>query len=189
MVIYVIFLLFLSSLMGWWAVKIFFYLLRKRVMPANESILKEKMISATRQLDIEGEMIKQFDQFDLEKEISPLIENRIENLVGQLKHEIPMGEILLSGPLADRLKERARQEILKGLPEIKDRLAQRIKEEFGVENKIEEVVNRMDADKLFSFLQSEFPGGMRQLNVLGALIGLAFGIVAVTLLFFTASFG
>jgi hypothetical protein len=170
-------------LIGWMSIHLFLYLLRKKIIPAKQAVIKQMIVQKIRDLEIEKGMIDKFNQFDMEKEIAPLLEHRLQTLVEQLKHEIPMGEILLSGALAERLKERARQEIIKGLPEIKDRLGERIKEEFALEAKIEEVVNQFKMDQVYSCLESEMKGAITRLKAVGALIGFTLGILEAVLLF------
>lgn len=57
----------------------------------------------------------------LEEELSPVIEEKISDLLEDITAQIPMGSMLVSGSLGKTLKERAKTAILKMLPELKEK--------------------------------------------------------------------
>jgi hypothetical protein len=177
-----ILLVLFSTLIGWMSVHLFLYLLRKKIIPAKQADIKQMLVQKIQGLEIEKGMLEKFNQFDIAKEVSPLIEHRLQNLVDQLKHEIPMGEILLSGPLAERLKGRARDEIMKGLPEIKDQIRDKLEKEFAFEEQLEGVIGQFDIVQFYSSLQKEMKGSMTLLKGMGALVGFSLGILEMLLL-------
>jgi len=59
----------------------------------------------------------------VEKEAEKILEGRLDSLVAAFKKEIPMASAFLTGSLAERLKGRAKEELMQAVPELKERLA------------------------------------------------------------------
>lgn len=64
--------------------------------------------------------------WNIEKEIESLIERSLENLVATFKEQIPIAGTFLSKAREDSLKERARLELIKLIPSIKQQLLEHL---------------------------------------------------------------
>ncbi len=182
MKIYLILVPFFNALGGWLSVVLFLHILLKWIIPSKQESICQASIQ---KLSIQGEpnpLILKLEQMDLESEVSPVLDQRLNQLIAQLKEQIPMGEIVLPRRLAERLKGRAKQEILKALPEIKERLVEKVKKEFDFGQLIEAHINALDFTQLESYLTSEMSDELRMLKGIGAAIGLVIGCLELPLL-------
>jgi hypothetical protein len=57
----------------------------------------------------------------LEQKISPLLDEKVSDLLTNITSQIPMGSMLLSGSLGKTLKEKAKAGIVDMLPELKEK--------------------------------------------------------------------
>jgi hypothetical protein len=88
------------------------------------------------------ELIHQkLETWDLSKDVQEPLDTGLNRLVESLKNQIPMAAMFLSGPLVEKLKGIAKEEILKMIPDIKKKLFLRAKKELDFRLLIENSVN------------------------------------------------
>lgn len=182
MIICLILIPLFNALVGWLSIVLFLHGFFRWILPARKASICQAIVQ---KLQVEGDvnpLIEKFKQINLENEVSPLLDKRLEDVIVQLKGQIPMGEMFLSGALAERLKGRVKQEILKSLPEIQDHLIQKVASELNFKQILEEKVQGLLNGPLANHLALEMGGELRKLKGMGALLGLIIGLLELPLL-------
>lgn len=180
--IYLIFIPFLNALIAWLSVVAFWHILFHRILPRKQNLIRQALLEKIQMIMPSYSITQKIEELDLEKEVAPLLDQRLDQLIAQLKGQIPMGNVLLSGSLTEGIKRRIKEEILRTLPELKERLAKKIEAEFNLEQIIEQHVQQLQLSSLQTYLQKEMSQEMTQLQGLAALTGFTIGLV--NLLFF-----
>jgi hypothetical protein len=181
MIICLILIPLFNALVGWLSIVLFLHGFFRWTLPARKASICQAIVQ---KLQMEGEtnrFIEKLKQINLENEVSPLLDKRLDDVVVHLKGQIPMGEMFLSGALAERLKGRVKQEILKSLPEIQECLIQKASE-LDFKQILEEKVQGLLNGPLANHLAVEMGGELRKLKGMGALLGLIIGLLELPLL-------
>jgi uncharacterized membrane protein YheB (UPF0754 family) len=177
---------FLSPLIlaffGWFSVRLFLSLVFRWIIPSEEASIRRAVKQKLQELAESNGLFLKMQQLDLESEVNPLLDQRLNRLVDQLKGQVPMGEFLLTGSFAERLKLRAKDEILQILPEVKSRLIEKIQREYDPKEIIEEQVNRLKLADLEFFIKNDMKWPLRKLAALGAVVGYLLGFFEILLL-------
>jgi uncharacterized membrane protein YheB (UPF0754 family) len=108
MIIY--FLPFVSAFIGYLASLLTVAMLFKSY---KSNTVADKLIDA---------LMHELKKIDLEADLDELLEKHLIEFIGTLKQQIPMASMFLSGTLSDKLKNLAKQEFIKMLPELKDKI-------------------------------------------------------------------
>lgn len=177
---WIVFALF-NGLIVWLSIILFWQFVLRLSIPSRWHLLQQRM---TVQLQEEVSSLirsSEFCEFDLENEVSPLLDQRLNRLVEQLKKQVPMGEFFLSGAFVERLKERAKEEILQVLPEIKERLLAKGEKEFY--QIIDKRLSDLTSEKFVNFIRCTFRVDFIKIQIVGAVAGFLLGVVE-TLLFY-----
>ena len=171
------------AFLGWLSIRLLLNLLLRWIIPNEEAAIRKLMIQKLQEIVESHSLSSKIQQLDLESEVSPLLDQRLNHLVEQLKGQIPMGEFFLTGSIAERLKVLAKDEILQILPEVKTHLIEKIEREYNFKQIIEDEVNRLDLADLDFYIKNEMRWGLRKLSALGALIGYLLGFFEILLLY------
>ena len=114
------------------------------------------------------------DLFDAE--IDKAIDEKLDSLVLVLKKQIPMASTFLVGSINEKLKSHAKGEMLKLIPEVKQRLLARIKGDLQGASLIEMLSERMGSVLFRKLLFS--------LSAPVAIIAAVCGLFQVALMYF-----
>lgn len=68
------------------------------------------------------------DSGDMETQVQPILDTRLDHLVDTLKVKIPMANMFLTGPMVEQLKAVAKEELIKIIPDIKNLLVEKLRE-------------------------------------------------------------
>lgn len=182
---YYLFLLPLfTALVAWLSTLIFLYAFVRWVIPKKQIPLQQALVQLLRgSIDLKPVLLK-MEALDFESELGPLIDRRLDHLIDQFKPLVPMGEVLLSGSLAIRLKKRAKEEFLEAIPEIKSCLVNKIERDFNFNQIIGELLQEIDCSQIPSILASETKGEIAKLKGLSALVGFILGMIGLALFLF-----
>lgn len=88
-----------------------------------------------------------------------LLEEKLTEFMNTLRNQIPMGSMLLTPALSGKIKEIVREEVMKMLPDIKERIFQRLTTKISIEKTLwhllrKELVLIIIYAGLFGFLMS-----------------------------------
>ncbi len=89
-------------------------------------------------------LIREIEEYDFEKDLHPLIEQRLGRFIENLKVRIPMAAAVLRGAVAETIKEQAREDLNGMIPELRNLLV------YGLLNKtLEEKLKKQIRARLF----------------------------------------
>lgn len=74
------------------------------------------------------------NKLDPREEIDDLLDDKLEDFIADLRSQIPMGSMLFTEALSKTIKGIAKKEILKMIPDIKERLLDRFSKEVSLKN-------------------------------------------------------
>ena len=116
---------------------------------------------------------RHFDQADL----SRLLEERYERFMEALKQRIPMADMIMKGSIASGLKEQVQTEIAELLPELKQRMLERLMTRDEVKEWISSYLQQRGASQLDSFLKKLKRQFLWQIIFSLAAISFSFGLI------------
>ncbi len=70
---------------------------------------------------------------EIQKEVSEVLDHKLNHFIHELRSQIPMGSMLLTDSLSRTIKGIAKEEMLKMIPDIKERLVNRLSTEMDIE--------------------------------------------------------
>ncbi len=86
-------------------------------------------------------LITKLKELDLKADLDDLLEKHLTEFIASLKHQIPMASMFLRGSYADKLKSQAKEEFMKMIPELKEKIWIRFSNDLSfIENMIKESV-------------------------------------------------
>jgi len=156
-----------GAIIGWCAVSL--PLLYVRFFHKKEVLLKRLCSSVLEASDFEQGAVKKLQNDVFDAEIDALIDRKLDDLVSVFKRQIPMASTFLTGSLLVKLKASAKVEIVKMIPEIKEKLLLRIKHSFKPDRLLEALTDRLDfalIDRICFFY-----------GLIGAAIGAGLGLL------------
>lgn len=112
-------------------------------------------------------LTQRLDSVELQGEFHKILDDKIDNFIENLRNQIPMGPMLLTHSLSLKIKGIAKEEILKQLPDIKERLLTR----FTQETRIEIILWRTFRSELYRII------------IYNALLGFLFGLLWLLIIF------
>ena len=77
---------------------------------------------------------KKFESPDGQTKVREFLDTKLDELIIDLRNQIPMGAMLLTPALSGKIKEIAQEGILKMMPDIKERLISHLTNEMRLEN-------------------------------------------------------
>jgi uncharacterized membrane protein YheB (UPF0754 family) len=188
MIIYLYLIPFLNALMVWMVITILINFLLKYVFPSKKELIYQKILQAMeKEWNRSGNpLLENIEKLDLEEELSPILDKRLDLLIDNLKLHIPMGGLLLAETLTSKVKHRIKMEILKALPEVKKSLRNKVQKEFNLLPFMEERIRSYDLKQIEKMIYQHGKQQILQLKGLGAVIGFIFGLIELVfmLIFF-----
>lgn len=181
MKMYFILVLIMNSLIGWiiyiGLVQFFFFYLfpqkKAKIYQWIEQTIKQEFVSN------EFSLSDKIDQINLKKEVSPILDEKLDGFIEKLESQIPFGGILLTQSFKAKMKSQAKQEMLNALPEIKEVLVHKMNKEFDFKAFIQEKVRHYPLDPLIDKLAKR----AFKWQWMGALMGLGIGLLNGLLIF------
>lgn len=89
-------------------------------------LIKEAVNSLISDENIEESLRGTVGNDSFEQEVEDTIDEKLDDLVIVFKKQIPMASTFLVGPLAEKLKGSAKVEIMKIVPDLKDKVMKRV---------------------------------------------------------------
>ncbi|WP_068468693.1 hypothetical protein [Candidatus Protochlamydia phocaeensis] len=172
-----------NAIIGWISIGLICRLLFYSIIPSKQERLRQLMTEkALAEIGTEQNLAEKIESIDLEEEVAPILDQRLEALVDQFRSQIPMAGMFLAGPFIERFKLKAKVEILKALPSIKNNLIQKIEREFDLKKLVKAKIDALDLEAASASIYKEGRKEIFKLQGLGALIGLFLGLVELVLL-------
>ncbi len=172
-----------ATVIGWLVAEVFLILIFRYLLPIKQGDLRQLLLNKA--VELAGPekdcLVDKVRAFNLEAEVVPVLDVRLEDLIEQLRGQIPMGGMLLSGAWIERFKSKIKQEILKSLPAIKENLAKKVGQEFDFQKMIEEKVQALDFTELGRSFRQIYRFDLLKLRGAGALIGFGIGLLELVL--------
>lgn len=109
----------LGALIGILSVFITYYCLWRRLEKSKTLILQR--------------LSQKFDNLEQQEGFSEILDDKLDGFIDGLRNQIPMGTMLLTQALSGKIKELAREGILKMMPDIKELLLNQLSQEMPVE--------------------------------------------------------
>jgi hypothetical protein len=171
---YFIVLLF-NAFLGWLTITLLVNLLFYK----EKELKKAMALAALRELG-DNPILTKMEELDLEKELEPIIDKRLDNLLESYRQDMPMLALFMTPELSQSIKGKGKVEILKALPDIKESLLSKVKTEFNLNQIVEDKV----ADfQLKPFIQQNFKQELLKLKLFSATIALGVGLVEIAALY------
>lgn len=91
-----------------------------------------------------GPLIAKLKELDLKSDLDHLLDKHLSEFIATLRQQIPMAGMFLRGSYADKLKTQAKEEFMKMIPELKEKIWQRFSTSdlSFMENMIHESVSK-----------------------------------------------
>ncbi len=99
------------------------YFLRPKLL---EKMIQEKLV------EIEKTLHQKMAQTNFQHDIDEILDRHLNDLVLIFKQQIPMAELFLSGNLITKLKGQAKNELMKMMPELKEKVMERMAKELDL---------------------------------------------------------
>ncbi|MEC7838531.1 MAG: hypothetical protein VX777_00675 [Chlamydiota bacterium] len=119
---------------------------------------------------------KKLDNDVFDAEIEELLDQKLDDLVLVFKRQIPMAGTFLVGGLVEKLKKSAKAEILKMVPEIKNRLLTRMQNDLDSQMIVDIMIDRLKFKSLSYYLTLYC--------LAGAVIGFILGVMPIAFIHF-----
>lgn len=175
-------IIILNTFFGWLLIFGVFRIMKMAILK-NESLIK-KIVSdgIIEELASDNPIAGELESLDLESELSPLLDIRLNQMTQQMASQVPMGDFLISGALGQKLKSKIKEEILKTLPELKSHFVRQITEEFDLKQMIEQKVENVDFSKRVDLVEANCSSITWKLKSLAALFGAFLGLLEAFLI-------
>ncbi|MFI5343430.1 MAG: hypothetical protein ACHQUC_04330 [Chlamydiales bacterium] len=174
----------LNALLGWFLISFLMGYSMKVILPKKTMIIKKMILEEIeKELGPENLLAKKMDALDLAEEVGPFLDLRLDQITKQMAAQIPMGELLLSGSLGQKMKMNIRNEIYKILPELKEQLIERVSHDFDLKQVLTDQIQSYDFCPLMSRFEQVFQKDLYLAKGIGALIGALTGVLEIALIF------
>lgn len=145
-----------------------------RLSRKKELFIRQICSSLIETADLNEAIHKKVENGEFDAELEGMIDRKLDDLVLVFKRQIPMASTFLTGTLVVKLKASAKEEIVKMIPEIKEKLLLRISRDFNPNQLIEDRIQHLDFSLLdrYSIIYA----------FVGAFIGLVLGMVQLAIM-------
>jgi len=118
---------------------------------------------------LKSSLVLKLKEIDLHSDLNGLLDKHLTEFVSTLKQQIPMAGMFLTSTLTEKLKGQAKEEFMKMLPELKEKIWQRFSHDLSfMENMIRESIAKR----------------MVKVSLYGALVGFLLGSIQFFILLF-----
>ena len=136
----------------------------------------------------EKEVLKNVDlvgmvkQLDVETEINNLLDDRFHEMLDALKVAFPMVSMFLNEGVEILLKRQAKEQLAKILPELKDRMAQKVTEKVDLKDLSDEKLKELTFDRVWTAGRPALKRVLLPLYSVSVLVGTLVGAIEYLLL-------
>jgi hypothetical protein len=174
-----------GALLGWIILSFTLRLILRHYLPAYKyKIYEQVIIELEKEMGEENPLVVKMQGLNLEGVVSPVLDRRLDQVVQDLKEQIPMGEYILMGSLTQRIKMRVKSEFLKALPDFKAAFLQQIEKELNPKQFIHDKVYAYDFNKIIQSVSKQGKGVMRALKWMASGIGFILGCLFMLICWF-----
>lgn len=128
------------------------------------------------------ELAGQFLDIDVEDELSSLLDKHLDAYIERVKKAIPMAAMFLTGETAATLKREAKEELLKMIPELKERIAGKMHSHYDLQAFVKEKIQSFSLEKLEGMVMHVATKELKTIERLGGLLGFLIGVVQLGLM-------
>ncbi|SCA63149.1 hypothetical protein SCG7086_AL_00050 [Chlamydiales bacterium SCGC AG-110-P3] len=125
----------------------------------------------------EDDLRSKVEQMDIDSEVEPLIDQKMDAFFDDVIKQVPMAAMFLQGSMADTLKEQAKGQLVQLIPELKEKMVDKIGQEFSPRQLIAEKLQSLDLDDVERRLQHEMHAPCVELRMYGSALGAVLGLV------------
>ena len=175
---------------NWIAVKMLFHP-RKRILgfqgviPKRHDQLARSLSEVfERELVSNNELAGYLRNIEISDDIEELLDARLKGAIENFKGQIPMIGMLLNESMVGKIQAKFKSEILKMLPEFKERLAGHVGSTIDLKVLVEDKVRNFSVRKLESIVMSVASRELRAVEFLGGVLGLIIGLVQVAIMIY-----
>ena len=133
-----------------------------------------------------SELVEEFNQIDIESEAEGMLDERLDAFIERVKVSIPMSVMFLTPDVIETLKEQASDELLKMIPQVKERIAQGLHDDLNIQEFVEEKIRNFSVRKMEEITMNIATKELKTIEVLGGVLGLAIGVIQVVLMTYFA---
>lgn len=152
------------------------------IVPKYSKIIAKKLAAAfAEEFSLEEWLQERLTSPNVHQDVLKLIDSRLDGLIDNLKHQIPMGALFLKGALAENLKRHATDELMKMLPEIPQALGKHLSLDDISNNFLDQPVNPARQQKIEEVITNLLKPDLIRITMVGALLGFFLGFVQVML--------
>lgn len=187
---------FISAFIGWFtnwiAIKMLFHprepkrflgITIQGIFPKRQQQFAAKLgtLVATELLNFDEIAAKIKDPSRL-KELNPIIESHLDNFLKvKLVEKMPMISMFIGEKTIGQLKEGMMEEIEILLPEVLTKYTDSLSQQINIEQIVTDKVSKFSSDKLEEILTAIMSKEFRFIEVIGAVLGFAIGLLQVLL--------
>lgn len=155
------------------------------LVPKRRAALAKSLASLVdRELLSVPEIINEFNRIDIEKLLSSQLDERLDAYFSQIRQAVPMAGMFLQGDTLVMLKDKAKDELLKIVPELKERIAAVLHDDLDIQAFVEEKIRHFSVRKMEEITLHIATKELKTIEVLGGILGLVIGCIQVTLMVF-----
>lgn len=132
------------------------------------------------------ELVAEFNRIDIEAHVEGLLDAKLDNYIAGLKESIPMVGMFLNAEYEAILKSKAKEELLKMVPELKEYIAQTLHDDLDIQAFVEEKVKNFSVRKMEEITMHVATKELKTIEVLGGVLGLVIGLLQVLLMLYLA---
>lgn len=177
MLIFLLLLPFISAAIGGLSAYFSLYLLMRPQKIPQEHLIETLVDFTDKHFDIEAIVRQTIEEIDLKGEMEGLLDKHLNDLVLIFKKQIPMGGLFLTESLTGRLKTQTKDEIVKMLPELKNKVAGRLLSNFDQREFFKKKLQVWSTLLFQEIAGKVFKQEIGRLSLCGALLGFIIGLI------------
>lgn len=135
-----------------------------------------------RELVSSQEIAGHIEHLDMEGEVGALLDQRLGAFVGGLKEKMPMVSMFLTDSLSEKLAAGLKEEVIKELPQLKNRISTQLEEKLDIKTLIEDKIQKFSILKLEKIVMRVATRELKAIEILGGVLGFLIGLIQVGLM-------
>lgn len=148
----------------------------------RKSLIQACLNLAQEQLDLNNSIKEKLETMDMQVETEALLDKHLQELILSFKKQIPMGGMFLTESLTTRMKTQAKEEIIKILPDLKQKMLKKFLDQMQLKEFIEEKMMGLNLQFFEIWKIDEFRQMIQQCmlwaTVAGFMVGVMYAIFA-----------
>jgi len=164
------------------AVSLFGWRFQGAIPKRREALARSLAEVFEKELLSSSDIASHIGHIDVEGEVEQVLDVRLQSFVEGLKEKMPMIGMFLTDQLAEKLAGGLKEEVLKELPELKNRFSDQFGESLDIRALVEEKIQGFSLLKLEKLILRVATRELRAIEVLGGVLGLVIGLIQVALM-------